>query len=85
MNYSALPSSALETLLDLGLSQDQDPVVVCTDFMNLYLRTGYEVLALPDTKLLVRAGRARAEPAFAEKGRPVTPNAPAVTSLPMKH
>lgn len=34
MNYLALPSSALEALLDLVWSQDQDPVVVCTDFVN---------------------------------------------------
>lgn len=35
MNYLALPSSALEPLLDLVLPQDQDPVVVCTDFVYL--------------------------------------------------
>lgn len=52
MNYSALPSSALETRLDLDLPQDQDPVVVCTDFIfvNFLLKTGYEVLALPDAQ-----------------------------------
>lgn len=52
MNYSALLSSALATLLDLVLSQEQDPVVVCTDliFVNILLKPGYEVLALLDTQ-----------------------------------
>lgn len=52
VNYSALLSSALATLLDLVLSQEQDPVVVCTDliFVNILLKPGYEVLALLDTQ-----------------------------------
>lgn len=52
VNYSALLSSALETLLDLVLYQDQDPVVVCRDFIfvNVLLKPGYEVLALCDTE-----------------------------------
>lgn len=52
VNYSALLYSALETLLDLVLCQDQDPVVVCTDFIfvNVLLKPGYEVLALCDTQ-----------------------------------
>lgn len=52
VNYSALLSSALATLLDLVLSQDRDPVVVCTDFIlvNILLKPGYEVLALCDAQ-----------------------------------
>lgn len=52
VNYSALLSNALETLLVLVLSQDQDPAVVCTDFIfvNVLLKPGYEVVALCDTE-----------------------------------
>lgn len=48
----ALPSSALETPLDLLLPQDQDAVVVCADFIfvNFLLKTRYEVLVLPDAQ-----------------------------------
>lgn len=49
MNYSALLSSALETLLDLVLCQDQDSAVVCTDFI-LVNKPGYEVLVLCDAQ-----------------------------------